>query len=94
MQIMTILTNLEKKNKNSFLPKMVTAKGHPTIFFCKITFRRSKYCLENSKLEKSLTFLKNCSIRLLNDIQSFPTIETYVLLSEILFFTFSLKIHF
>lgn len=82
MQIMTILTNLEK---NSFLPKMVTAKGHPTIKFCKITFRRNKYCLENSKLEKSLIFLKNCSIRLLNDIQSFPTIETYVLLSEILF---------
>ena len=50
---------------------MVTAKGHPTIFFCKITFRRSKYCLENSKLDKSLTFLKNCSIRLLNDIQEF-----------------------
>jgi len=56
----TILTYLEK-NKNSVLPKIVTAKGHPTIFFCIITFRRSKYCLENSKLEKNLTFLKNCS---------------------------------
>ena len=64
LQIMTILTTLEK-NKNSLLPKIVTAKGHPTIFFCKINFRRSKYCLENSKLEKSLklfhSFMKRYS---------------------------------
>lgn len=57
--------NNSRKNKNSLLPKIVTAKGHPTIFFCKINFRRSKYCLENSKLEKSLklfhSFMKRYS---------------------------------
>ena len=41
----------EKKNKQSagMTPHFTLFKGHPATPFCKITVRRSKYCLEISK---------------------------------------------